>query len=107
MRCERTGGWTIEQSQVHWTFPLPWVPKYLSDIINVDDKKFRKTLKAFSSEKGKNTNNMNNYFTNITTHLKLKPTKMDLKENLESIQDHESIQRIKLTIFHPKSSDKF
>ena len=50
---------------------------------------------------------MNNYFTNITTHLKLKPTKMDLKENLESIHDHESIQRIKLTIFHPKSSDKF
>ena len=50
---------------------------------------------------------MNNHFTNITTHLKLKPTKMDLKENLESIQDHESIQRIKLTIVHPKSSDKF
>ena len=26
---------------------------------------------------------MNNYFTNITTHLKLKPTKIDPKANLE------------------------
>ena len=30
---------------------------------------------------------MNNYFTNITTHLKLKPTKIDPKANLESIID--------------------
>ena len=51
---------------------------------------------------------MNNYFTNITTHLKLKPTKIDPKANLESIidtfQNHESVQRIK---FHSKSSLNF
>ena len=29
----------------------------------------------------------NNYFTNITTHLKLKPTKTDPKANLKSITD--------------------
>ena len=29
--------------------------------------------------------NMNNYFTTITTHLKLKPTKIDPKVNLKSI----------------------
>ena len=29
-------------------------------------------------------NTMNNYFTNITTHIKLKPTKIDPKANLES-----------------------
>ena len=56
-------------------------------------------------------NIMNNYFTNITTHLKLKPTKIDPKENLESIKDtfqkHESVQRIKLANFHSKSSLKF
>ena len=49
-------------------------------------------------------NIMNNYFTNITTHLKLKPTKIDPKKNLESIidtfQNHESIRRIKLANFH-------
>ena len=52
-------------------------------------------------------NIMNNYFTNITTHLKIKPTKTDRKANLESIidtfQNHESIQRIKLANFHSKS----
>ena len=32
-------------------------------------------------------NIMNNYFTNITTHLKLKPTKTDPKANLTSIID--------------------
>ena len=32
-------------------------------------------------------NIMYNYFTNITTHLKFKPTKIDPKENLESIID--------------------
>ena len=56
-------------------------------------------------------NIMNNYFTNITTHLKLKPTKIDPKANLESIidtfQNHESVQRIKLANFHSKSSLKF
>ena len=56
-------------------------------------------------------NIMKNYFTNITTHLKLKPTKTDPKTNLESIRDtfqnHESVQRIKLANFHSKSSLKF
>ena len=32
-------------------------------------------------------NIMNNYFTNITTHLKLKPTKIDPRANLGSIID--------------------
>ena len=54
---------------------------------------------------------MNNYFTNITTHLKLKPTNIDAKANLESIigtfKKHESVQRIKLENFHSKSSLKF
>ena len=53
----------------------------------------------------------NNYFTTITTHLKLKPTKTDPKAHLESIIDtfhnHESVQRIKLANFHSKSSLKF
>ena len=107
--------------------------KYFSDI-NVksisDNKKFWKTIKPFFSNKGLNTNNMmlvedneivreeeiianimNNYFTNITTHLKLKPTKIDPKTNLESIIDtfknHESVQRIKLANFYSKSSLKF
>ena len=56
-------------------------------------------------------NIMNNYFTNITTHLKLKPIKTDPKTNLESIidtfQNHESVQRIQLANFHSKSSLKF
>ena len=51
---------------------------------------------------------MNIYFTNITTHLKLKHSKMDPKANLENIidtfQNYESVQRIKLTNFHAKSS---
>ena len=95
--------------------------KYFSDI-NIksisDNKKFWKTIKPFFSSKGLNTNNMmlvenneivreeeiiantmNNYFTNITTHLKPKPTKIDPKANLESIidsfQNHECVQRIK------------
>ena len=107
--------------------------KYFSDI-NVrsiyDNKKFWKTIKPFFSNKGLNTNSMmlvedngivrneeiianimNNYFTNITTHLKLKPTKIDPNANLESIidtfQNHESVQRIKLANFHSKSSLKF
>ena len=54
-------------------------------------------------------NTMNNYFiTTIANHLKLKPTKIDPKANLESIidtfQNHESVQRIKLGNFHSKSS---
>ena len=57
------------------------------------------------------TNIMNNYFTNTTTHIKLKPTKIDPKANLESIidtfQNHESAQRIKLQNFHSKSSLRF
>ena len=87
-------------------------------------------MKPFFSNKGLNRSNMmlvknneivrekeiianimNNYFTNITTHLKLKPTKIDPKANLESIidtfQNHESVQRIKLANFHSKSSLKF
>ena len=52
-----------------------------------------------------------NYFTNITPHLKLKPTKIYSKANLESIidtfQNHKSVQRTKLTNFHSKSSLKF
>ena len=107
--------------------------KYFSDI-NVksisNNKKFWKTIKLFFSNKGLNTNNMmleennrivreeetianimNNYFTNITTYLKLKPTKIDPKANLESIIDtfrnRESVQRIKLANFHSKSGLKF
>ena len=75
----------------------------------------KNSIKPFFSHKGLNTNNMmlledneivreeeiianmNNYFTNITTHPKLKPTKIDPKANLESIidafQNHESVQR--------------
>ena len=56
-------------------------------------------------------NIMNNYFTNITTHLKLKPTKIDPKANLESIidtfQNHKSVQRIKLANLHSEFSLKF
>ena len=56
-------------------------------------------------------NIMNNYFTNITTHLKLKPTKIDPKANLEIIidtfQNHESVQRIKLANFYSKYSFTF
>ena len=61
--------------------------------------------KTIFSNKGLNTNNMmlvedneigreeeipnimNNHFISITTHLKLKPTKIDCKANLESIID--------------------
>ena len=56
-------------------------------------------------------NIMNNYFTNTTTHLKLKPPKINPKANLESIidtfQNHENVQRIKLANFPSKSSLKF
>ena len=57
------------------------------------------------------SNIMNKYFTNITTHLKLKSMKIDPKVNVESIintfQNHESFQRIKSANFHSKSSLKF
>ena len=47
---------------------------------------------------------MNNYFD-------FKPTKIDPKANLESIintfQNHERVQRIKLANFHSKSSLRF
>ena len=47
------------------------------------------------SEKEIIGNIMNNYFTNIETHLKFKPTKNDPKANLESIidilQNHERV----------------
>ena len=53
---------------------------------------------------------MNNYFTYITTHIKLKPTKIDPKVNLKSItntfQNHESAQGIKLASFHSACSLK-
>ena len=56
-------------------------------------------------------NIMNNHFTNITTHLTLKPTKIDPKENLESIidtfQNHGSVQMIKLANVHSKYILKF
>ena len=56
-------------------------------------------------------NIMNNYFKNITTPIKLKPTKIDSKANLESIidtfQNHKSVQRIKLANLHSKYSLKF
>ena len=55
-------------------------------------------------------NIMNNYSTNITTHLKPKLTKIDPKSNLEGIintfQNHESVQSINLSNFHFKSSLK-
>ena len=106
--------------------------KYFS-YINVrsisDSKKLWKTIKPFFSNKGLNTNNAilvenneivredetiantNNYFTKFTTHLKLKLAKIDPKTNLESItgtfQNSESVQKIKLTNFHTRSSLKF
>ena len=57
------------------------------------------------------SNIMNDYFTNIFIQFKLKPNKIDPKVNLKSIintfQNHESVQRIKLTNFLFKSSLKF
>ena len=48
------------------------------------------------------------YFRNITINLKLKPTKINPKLNLESIintfQNHEIFQRIKLENVHFKST---
>ena len=46
---------------------------------------------------------MNNDFTNITTHLKMKPTKIDPKD---TFKNHENVQRMKLANFHYKSSLK-
>ena len=54
---------------------------------------------------------MNNYFAGITTHLKLNSNKIDPKADLENVintfQNHEIVQRIKLVNFHNKSSLKF
>ena len=81
--------------------------KYFSDI-NVkstsDNTKFSKTIKKNFANKSLTTNNlmleeineivreekiianiMCNYFTNITTHLKFKPIKINPQVNLESI----------------------
>ena len=51
-------------------------------------------------------NIMNNCFTNITTHLKLKPTKIDPKASIIDTFKNHSVQRIKLAHFHSKSSLK-
>ena len=95
-----------------------------------DNKKFCKTIKSFFSNKGLRMNNImlivnneivreekiianiiNNYFTNITTNLKVKLTKIDPKVNLESIintfQNYGSVQRIRLANFNSKSTIMF
>ena len=92
-----------------------------------DNKKILENHKIIFSNKGLSTDNMmlvedneivrekeiiayimNNYCANITTHLKLKPTKINPKVNLEIIIDtfhnRESAQRIKLANFRSKSS---
>ena len=48
-------------------------------------------------------NTMNNNFTNITTH----HSKANLKSMIDTFQNHESVQRIKLANFHCKSSLKY
>ena len=54
--------------------------------------------------------NLNNSFINVTTQLKPKLMKIDLKTNLESIKNplqiHENLQRIKLSTFHSKCGIK-
>ena len=56
-------------------------------------------------------NIVNNYFTGITSHLNLKPDQINHTENLtninENFQNHESIQRIKLAIFHHRQTFNF
>ena len=102
--------------------------KYFSDAKSIsENQKFWKTIKPFFSNKDLNANKMilvedneivrekeimanimNNYFINIATHLKVKLTKIDPKTDLESIIDnHESVQMIKLANFHSKFSLKF
>ena len=53
--------------------------------------------------KEENTANINNCFTNITTHLKLKTTKIDCKANPEIIantsQNHEILRELGQQIF--------
>ena len=68
-------------------------------------KDFGNPRKQQNSTRGRNKGKiMNNYFTNITTYLKFKSTKIDSKVNLESIintfKNHENVQRIKLADFH-------
>ena len=50
---------------------------------------------------------MNNYFTCITSHLNLKPNQINPSENLTTIKNHQSIQRIKLANFHHRQSFNF
>ena len=88
--------------------------KYFSDAKSIsENQKFWKTIKPFFSNKGLNTNKMilvedneivlekeimasimNNYFINITTHLKVKLTKIDPKTNLESIIDTSKMMKV-------------
>ena len=54
---------------------------------------------------------MNRHFTNITEHMKLTTNKISHPEELVNIWDtlknHKSVPRIKLAIFHAKSTLKF
>ena len=54
---------------------------------------------------------MNNYFTDITSHLNLKPDQINHSENLaniiENFKNHESIQKIKLANFHHRQIFNF
>ena len=54
---------------------------------------------------------MNRHFTNITEHMKLTTNKISHPEELVNIWDtlknHKSVPRIKLAIFHSKSTLKF
>ena len=92
----KTGTIVISKG-IYFVKLLPQTKEKCFSDINVtsifDNKKFWKSIKLFFPNKGLNTNNMmpveenkivrnekiianimNNYFTNITTHLKLKPT---------------------------------
>ena len=56
------------------------------------------------------TNIMNNYFISITNHLNLKPDQINNSENLtniENLENHGSIQRIKLANFHQRHNINF
>ena len=107
--------------------------KYFNNI-NVkkvsDNKTFWKSVKPFFSNKSLNSNNillvegneivnddgkiatiMNRYFTNITKHMNLNANKISHREELVNILDtlknHKSVQRIKLTNFHSYSTLNF
>ena len=104
-----------KQENFNVKFPCQTKEKYFSDD-NVnsisDNKHFWKTIKLFFSIKGLSTNNIiivenkkifcdkekltsirNDYFTNITIHLKFKPTKIGLKVNLKSIKNFFKIKK--------------